>query len=192
MATVVVPDKNSSGTRLAVSWGVGNALVLGPKSDKQQRQQQSSSGLKGPVSLHEVRWEVNLYQPIFRKLVNESVATFLSLQSLSAAAAGDQPAANNVTSSGIPHEQLVRISRQYRSIMRDCQEQMDALAETTSALESAQHTAESEVLYKLELIWNLAEILMVDTRPGGCVMNQLLHWISLHFRYLPKEIIFSQ
>jgi len=168
MATVLVSDRNGGGgSRLGVGWGVGNALVLSVKADEQNQ----NPGVKGPVSLHEVRWETSLYQPIFRKLVNESVSTFLSLQAL----AGQQQG-------NIPSDQLVKISRQYRSIMRDCQEQLDALSEKSSAMESASYTAECDVLYKLELIWNLAEILIVDTRPGGFVMNQLLHWISLHFR----------
>ena len=32
--------------------------------------------------MHEVRWETTLYEPVFRKLVNESFGIFLSLQKL--------------------------------------------------------------------------------------------------------------
>ena len=32
--------------------------------------------------MHEVRWETTLYEPVFRKLVNESLGIFLSLQKL--------------------------------------------------------------------------------------------------------------
>ena len=78
-------------------------------------------------------------------------------------------------------EQLVKVSRQYRSIMKDCQEQLELLAETGMASESGHYIAQSDLLYKLELIWHLVEILFLDTTPGGLVLPHLLHWVSLHF-----------
>lgn len=167
MSTALLPDRNGENNRLCVAWGVGNALGVTPKPSGDR----STGPLKGPVQVHEVRWETSLYEPIFRKLVNESVSTFLALQTLS----DSQPGA-------IPPDQLVKISRQYRSIMRDCEEQLSALSETSSAAEAAHYTGQAEVLYKLELIANLAEILILDNKPGGFVMSKLLHWISLHFR----------
>ncbi|XP_023344077.1 nuclear pore complex protein Nup85 [Eurytemora carolleeae] len=168
MATVSIPDRNGVGQRLAVGWGVGNVLALTPT--QKQSPADTRQEANDPVEVHEVRWETVLYQPIFRKLVNESVSTFLGLQALC------QGEGN------IPTDQLVKISRQYRSIIRDCEEQLNTLSETSSAAAAAHYTAQSEMLYKLELIWNLAEILIIDTRPGGFVMNQLLHWIGLHFK----------
>ena len=69
------------------------------------------------VDLHLVEWETALYSPIMRKLVNESAQAFAALQKI----------AREEDVVGSAH--LVRISRQYRSIMRDCQQQLDAEAE---------------------------------------------------------------
>ena len=55
------------------------------------------------VRVHEVRWETTLYEPVYRKLVNESATTFLSLQKLA------EEENNKMTS-----PQLVKVSRQYR------------------------------------------------------------------------------
>lgn len=154
---------------MAVSWGPGNLLAATPRHAKQD---QPSLQLAAPVYIHEIRWETTLYEPVFRKLVNESVSTFLSLQKI---------AEEETVGGKSLGEQLVKISRQYRSIIRDCQEQLDVLAETASAVQARHYQAQSELLYKLELIWNLVEILYIDAKPGGFVMSQLLHWIALHF-----------
>ncbi len=100
---------------------------------------------------------------------------------------------------------LLRFSRQYRSIIRDCQEQLDANQDSDDDPQSEQ---QSELLYKLELIWNLVEILFVERQTSnikiystrlkdptginlisylfpslsvGIVLPQLLQWIALHF-----------
>ena len=82
---------------------------------------------------------------------------------------------------------------QYRSIMRDCQQQLDAEAEIeTAAAPAASASAtppakadfyvqQSELMYKLELIWNLVEIVCIEKPPNGMILPQLLQWISLHF-----------
>ena len=57
---------------------------------------------------------------------------------------------------------LLRVSRQYRSILRDCQSQLDSHAAGGDAKKSRE---QSEVLYKLELVWNLAEILFIEKTP---------------------------
>ena len=46
-------------------------MFLRPFSNKQNNH---------PLAI--TRWETTLYEPVFRKLVNESVSTFLSLQKL--------------------------------------------------------------------------------------------------------------
>ena len=69
----------------------------------------------------------------------------------------------------IDNSQLVHVSRQYRSIIRDCQEQLDRLAEDEAdrmsqdaGADPQAHIQQSELLYKLELIWNLVEVLMIE------------------------------
>jgi len=166
MADVIIPDRNGDGNRLAVSWGTGNVISMTPSC------LQGGVPLQGPTKVHQVRWETSLYQPIFRKLINESISTFLSLQNLLKEESGG----------ALTVSQLVKISRQYRSIIRDCQEHLDTLAESASAADVDTYTNQSEVLYKLELIWHLAEILIIDPKSDGKMMPQLLHWVSLHFR----------
>ena len=68
-----------------------------------------------------MRWETTLYEPVFRKLVNESLGVFMSL------------AKQSEEERVVGVESLVKVSRQYRSIMKDCQEQLDNLAETSPA-----------------------------------------------------------
>jgi hypothetical protein len=67
--------------------------------------------------------------------------------------------------SGIPGSSLVPISRQYRSILRDCQEQLDTRASSAHDDEKERLRDFSEILYKLELLWNLMEILFVEKNP---------------------------
>jgi len=170
MSMISIPDKTSqTGRGLGVAWGPGNCLALHTKPTKEE-EQGCKGGLGGVVQVHEVRWETTLYEPVYRKLVNESLGVFLSLQKLEEEE-GARP--------GV--EQLVRVSRQYRSVIKDCQEQLEQLAETGAASQSGHYLAQSELLYKLELIWHLVEILYIGTTPGGLVLPSLLHWVSLHF-----------
>ena len=48
----------------------------------------SAIALMAEVTLPEVRWETTLYEPVFQKLVNESLGIFLSLQKLAEEEAG--------------------------------------------------------------------------------------------------------
>ena len=86
MAEVTVPDAAArTGRQLSACWGPGNSLLLHVKKSKAE-QQQGTAGEESKV--HEVRWETTLYEPVFRKLVNESLGIFLSLQKLAEEEAG--------------------------------------------------------------------------------------------------------
>lgn len=136
MAEVRVPDALARpGRPLGVAWGVGNALALHPRPPLGA--EQGGGGAQG-ARVHEVRWETTLYEPVYRKLVNESVSVFLGLQRAAA-------------EEGVGAEALVRVSRQYRSIVRDCQEQLEQLADTGAAALGPHYSAQSELLYKLEV-----------------------------------------
>ena len=80
-------------------------------------------------------------------------------------------------------ESLVKISRKYWRIMNweVCEEQSESLTETVSTAESNHYLSQSDLLYKLELILHLVEILYLDTTSGAMVLPHLLHWTSLHF-----------
>ena len=90
MAEVTVPDSAACpGRQLGACWGPGNSLLLHVKKSKVEQQQQGSVGGSGKeTQVHEVRWETTLYEPVFRKLVNESLGIFLSLQKLAEEEAG--------------------------------------------------------------------------------------------------------
>ena len=86
MAEVTVPDPAArAGRQLGACWGPGNSLLLHVKRSKAEQQQQGSG--EG-TQVHEVRWETTLYEPVFRKLVNESLGIFLSLQKMADEEAG--------------------------------------------------------------------------------------------------------
>ena len=163
MSVVSIPDTAPAGGRLGVAWGVGNQLVVHTKHGRRAGQG------RGGSRAHEVRWETTLYEPVFRKLVNESLGVFMSL------------AKQSEEDCVVGAESLVKVSRQYRSIMKDCQEQLEQLSESCPTAQSGHYMAQSDLLYKLELIWHLVEILYLDTTPGGLVLPHLLHWTSLHF-----------
>ena len=163
MCEVNLPETETGG-RLGVSWGVGNQLLLHARPGLQGR-----AGRSGAARCHEGRWETTLYEPVFRKLVNESLGVFLSL------------AKQSEEERVVGVEGLVKVSRQYRSIMKDCQEQLELLSETCPASQSSHYMAQSDLLYKLELIWHLVEILYLGNTPGGLVLPHLLHWVGLHF-----------
>ena len=83
--------------------------------------------------------------------------------------------------SGASSAQLLRFSKQYRSIMRDCQETLDKWSENPQLSEDTKETyiQQSELLYKLELMWNLIEVLCIEK--NSVILPSLLQWISLHF-----------
>ena len=157
MSIVSIPDSTPANGRLGVAWGVGNHLAVhpragsGPGSRAGPDQGTRAQGARGAMGDHAVR---------------------ARLQSLARASEEER---------AVGAETLVRVSGQYRSIMKDCQEQLEQLAETRPAAQAAHYLGQSELLYKLELIWHLVEILYLDTTPGGLVLPHLLHWTSLHF-----------
>ena len=71
----------SGNASLRVAWGVGNSLVAFSAPNKKQNPE-NSIGISKRGDLHSVAFEQSLYTPIFRKLVNESSQTFLSLQKI--------------------------------------------------------------------------------------------------------------
>ena len=80
-------------------------------------------------------------------------------------------------------ESLVKISRKYWRIMNweVCEEQSESLTETVSTAESNHYLSQSDLLYKLELILHLVEILYLNSTPRAKILPHLLHWTSLHF-----------
>lgn len=71
------------GNILATFPSVGNRIKAQSRDDPEVELNTTSSvtsALNSPCGLTQVTWETTLYQPVFRKLVNESSRTFLALQ----------------------------------------------------------------------------------------------------------------
>ncbi|KAK4307301.1 hypothetical protein Pmani_020927 [Petrolisthes manimaculis] len=103
-----------------------------------------------------------------RKLINESVGTFLSLQKIMQEGGGAEERKPT----------LVKKCREYRSMIQASME--ESIIFEPEEVESDLH-AYGQVLYKMELILSLLEILFIDTKPGGLVLNQLVVWVRSHF-----------
>ena len=66
--------------KLASCWGLGNDLVVFPAPETRTHNSEPRGVV---VQLQNVKWETTLYEPVFRKLVNESLHVFLNLQKMS-------------------------------------------------------------------------------------------------------------
>ncbi|KAI8501147.1 Nucleoporin nup85 [Branchiostoma belcheri] len=164
-----IPDPH---LRLGISarWGTGNQLAV--HAALHPPQEGVTSGIQESPLVHEVRWgtqEVN--NPIIRKLINETHGTFVSLQH-------HQP--DTTTTNRKP--QLVKFSRNYRSVIRACLMQLKQAEESARDDATAEEYGKQVEIYSMvELIWSLCEILFVETLPGGVVLAQLLDWVKWHF-----------
>lgn len=107
------------------------------------------------ASVFQLRPDIILFKPILRKLVNEANGTFLTLQSL-------------VTGEGDHKAELLKLSRQYRSIIRACLENLqdEVMRADGDYREELQNYI--TIFYSVECIWHLCEILFVDAVPGRC------------------------
>lgn len=111
-----------------------------------------------------------LFSPILRKLVNESNGTFISLQK----------AAETAKNSDSQVE-LLKLSRQYRSIIRVCIESLqDASNKATDGIEKNNYLSQITIFYSVECIWHLCEILFIDNIPGDVVLPFLMEWVRFH------------
>uniref|UniRef100_A0A8C1RE48 Nuclear pore complex protein Nup85 n=1 Tax=Cyprinus carpio TaxID=7962 RepID=A0A8C1RE48_CYPCA len=133
---------------LGFEWGPGDLLVYETNYKLQGPRSASSP------SVHVVRRDEDICSPILRKLFNESHLIFVGLQKIKE----DVPSKNKKS-------QFVSISKNYRSVIRAC---MEELQQNVS------------ILLAIELIWNLCEVLFIDAAPAGSLLLHLLDWVRLH------------
>uniref|UniRef100_A0AAQ4RRR2 Nuclear pore complex protein Nup85 n=1 Tax=Gasterosteus aculeatus aculeatus TaxID=481459 RepID=A0AAQ4RRR2_GASAC len=120
--------------------------------------------------IHEVRKDEDIYSPILRKLFNESHHIFVGLQTIRE----DLPSKNK-------KNQFVSISKNYRSVIRACMEELQQVAVSTKeAAVATQYGNQVSILLAIELIWNLCEVLFIDAAPAGSLLLHLLDWVRLH------------
>lgn len=117
------------------------------------------------------RQDILLFNPILRKLVNESNGTYLSLQKAAEAA----KISDN-------HVEFLKLSRQFRSILRVCIENLqEASSKEENGIKKNNLLSHITIFYSIECIWHLCEILYIDNIPGDIVLPYLLEWVRFHF-----------
>ncbi|XP_053299141.1 nuclear pore complex protein Nup85 isoform X1 [Pleuronectes platessa] len=153
----------SHGKHLGFAWGPGDILVY-------ETLYKGSAGSAACPFIHEVRKDEDIYSPILRKLFNESHHLFVGLQTIRE----DLPSKNK-------KPQFVSISKNYRSVIRACMEELQQVAVSTKDAQVAtQYGNQVSILLAIELIWNLCEVLFIDAAPAGSLLLHLLDWVRLH------------
>ncbi|XP_075973152.1 nuclear pore complex protein Nup75 [Anticarsia gemmatalis] len=167
--TFVLPDKCFE-KHVGFAWGRGNKFILYPRSQTRNESPNESPNVI-ENRLVNVRQDIALFTPILRKLVNESNGTYLSLQK---AAEASKTTDNQV--------EFLKLSRQYRSIIRVCMESLQKAAELeANGVEKNTILSYITIFYSIECIWHLCEILFIDSIPGDVVLPYLLEWVRFHF-----------
>ncbi|KAM6162969.1 nuclear pore complex protein Nup85 isoform 2-T2 [Rhynchocyon petersi] len=165
-AVTLIPGVNSKKKQMCFNWGPGEMLVCETLFNKKEKSEVAPSC---PL-IYVIRKDVDIYSQILRKLFNESHGIFVGLQRIEEELSGKSR-----------KTQLVRVSKNYRSVLRACMEEMHQAA--IAAKDSAsghQFSSQVSILSAMELIWNLCEILFIEVAPAGPLLLHLLDWVRLH------------
>lgn len=87
--------------------------------------------------------------------MNESNGIFLSVQKIKCS-----PTASD------SRPEMLKYSKQYRSILRACIEELQDLAEKCTEENKLLYENYQTIFYNVECVWHLTEILYVDVVPG--------------------------
>lgn len=131
--------------------------------------------------MHHLQTEFIFEHPLLRSLLAEASGIFKSVQEAARLTKGRDT-------------ELLNLSRTYRSTVRACLEQLqdamvagggrDAEPSADATVPDANdETLENYVtiLYSVECVWHLCEILLVDQQPQSQCVPQLLDWTRFHF-----------
>ncbi|XP_045841516.1 nuclear pore complex protein Nup85 isoform X2 [Meles meles] len=161
----LIPGVNSKKKQMCFDWGPGEMLVCETSFNKKE----SETGPGCPF-IYIIRKDIDVYSQILRKLFNESHGIFVGLQRIEEELTGKSRKA-----------QLVRVSKNYRSVIRACMEEMHQVAIAAKDPASGrQFSSQVSILSAMELIWNLCEILFIEVAPAGPLLLHLLDWVRLH------------
>lgn len=151
---------------MCFDWGPGEMLLCETSFNKKD----ASEKVPSCPFIYIIRKDVDVYSKILRKLFNESHGIFIGLQRIEEELTGKSRKA-----------QLVRVSKNYRSVIRACMEEMHqvAIAAKDPAI-GRQFSSQVSILSAMELIWNLCEILFIEVAPAGPLLLHLLDWVRLH------------
>ncbi|XP_006199439.1 nuclear pore complex protein Nup85 [Vicugna pacos] len=162
----LIPGMNSQKKQICFDWGPGEMLVCETSFNKKEK----SEVVPGCPLIYIVRKDVDVYSQILRKLFNESHGIFVGLQRIEEELTGKSRKA-----------QLVRVSKNYRSVIRACMEEMHQVAiAAKDPASGCQFSSQVSILSAMELIWNLCEILFIEVAPAGPLLLHLLDWVRLH------------
>ncbi|XP_030646420.1 nuclear pore complex protein Nup85 isoform X2 [Chanos chanos] len=160
----LIPGVDFRHKHLGFVWGPGDIVVY------ETNYTEKGPGGSGRPAIHVVRKDEDIYSPILRKLFNESHHIFVDLQRIKK----DLPSKNK-------KPQFVSISKNYRSVIRACMEELQQIAVSTQDDSlSTQYGNQISILLAVELIWNLCEVLFIDAAPAGTLLLHLLDWVRLH------------
>uniref|UniRef100_A0A6I8SGL1 Nuclear pore complex protein Nup85 n=1 Tax=Xenopus tropicalis TaxID=8364 RepID=A0A6I8SGL1_XENTR len=169
-----IPGLGQQNRHIGFSWGPGDLLLYETLYQKQG----SETAARCPF-MYLVRSDEDIYSPVLRKLFNESHSIFVGLQKSAEENAGKSRKA-----------QLVQVSRNYRSVLRACMEEMHALSvKSWLGIMGIGPTCmpliptflfQISILSAMELSWNLCEILFIESAPAGPLLILLLDWVRLH------------
>ncbi|KAF7686403.1 nuclear pore complex protein Nup85 [Silurus meridionalis] len=160
--TTLIPGAGLKQKHLGFEWGPGDLLMY----ETNFKLQGPSTGGSDRPSIFWLRRDEDIYSPILRKLFNESHHIFVGLQNIK----DDVPSKNKKA-------QFVSISKNYRSVIRACMEELQQVAVSTT---DTQYSNQVSILLAIELIWNLCEVLFIDAAPAGSLLLHLLDWVRLH------------
>ncbi|XP_042771893.1 nuclear pore complex protein Nup85 isoform X2 [Panthera onca] len=151
---------------MCFDWGPGEMLVCETSFNKKEK----SETVPGCPFIYIIRKDIDVYSQILRKLFNESHGIFVGLQRIEEELTGKSRKA-----------QLVRVSKNYRSVIRACMEEMhQAAIAAKDPASGRQFSSQVSILSAMELIWNLCEILFIEVAPAGPLLLHLLDWVRLH------------
>ncbi|XP_043940970.1 nuclear pore complex protein Nup85 [Protopterus annectens] len=161
-----VPGVDSKNRHMGFCFCLGELLVF----ETSFKRRDAVRGVKGSALLHFVHKDDEIYSPVLRKLFNESRSIFVALQNSSE---------EGTVKTKRP--QCVQVSRQYRSVLRAAMEDMNQLAVSTRDPNlKNRYGSQVSVLSAMELIWNLCEVLFIESATAGSLLHHLLDWVRLH------------
>lgn len=165
-AETVVQGFGRWNTHIGFNWGPGELLLY-----ETQYPNTDNARLVTSDSIYFLRNDDDLYSPVLRKLFNESHGIFVGLQK----------SEEEETSSRTRKAQLVRVSKNYRSVLRACMQEMHKVASSTrDGTQNAKYSDQISMLSAMELCWNLCEILFIEAATAGSLLVLLLDWIRFH------------
>lgn len=165
-SVTLIPGVDSDKRQLCFDWGPGEMLVCETLLGSTEHQVKTP----GCPNIYVIRRDQDVYSQTLRKLFNESHGIFVGLQKDEKEKPGK-----------LRTSQLVRVSKNYRSVIRACMEDAHQMAiSTKDPTMHMQHSTQVSILSAMELIWNLCEIVFIEAASAGLLLRHLLDWVRLH------------